>query len=66
MRDRRVTRPVRAVPEPAADPGVRRWVVVIIAICALWLAAMVVASVLGLEYKTPVRIEHWRPEPAGR
>ena len=65
MRDRRITRPARAAPESAADPGVRRWVLVIIAICALWLVAMVVVSVLGLEYKTPVRIEHWRPHPVG-
>lgn len=63
MRDRRVTRPARAAPQTAGDPGARRWVLVIVAICALWLAAMVAASALGLEYKTPVRIEHWRPEP---
>jgi hypothetical protein len=53
-------------PEPDDTAGVRRWVLVIVAICALWLAAMVVASVLGLQYKTPVRIEHWRPELTGR
>ncbi len=44
-------------------PGVRGWVLAIIAICVLWLAAMVVASYYGLEYKTPVRIEGWRPAP---
>jgi len=47
--------------EPHDDgSGLRGWVVVIMAICVLWLAAMVAASYYGLEYKTPVRIENWR------
>lgn len=46
--------------------GIRGWVLAIIAICALWLAAMVAASYYGLEYKTPARIENWRPAPADR
>ena len=57
---------MRAVPESDADPGVRRWVLVIVAICALWLVAMVIASVLRLEHKTPRRIDHWRPESVRR
>lgn len=50
-------------PEGKTSHGVRGWVLAIIGICALWLAAMVVASYYGLEYKTPVRIEGWRPAP---
>jgi len=43
--------------------GRRGWVLAIIAICAMWLVAMVVASYYGLEYKTVTRIENWRPNP---
>ena len=39
------------------------WATVIAAICALWLAAMVVTSYVGYEHKSPARIENWRPEP---
>lgn len=53
-------------PQGKAAPGVRGWVLAIIGICALWLAAMVAASYYGLEYKTPKRIEHWQPAPAAR
>jgi len=42
------------------------WVAVIAAICALWLAAMVVTSYFGYGHKDPVRIENWRPEPPPR
>jgi len=34
-----------------------------VAICLLWLVAMVVTSYYGLEYKTPIRIENWKPRP---
>lgn len=44
----------------------RRWVTVIVLICLVWLAAMVAASYFGLVYKSPVRIEHWKPEPSDR
>jgi hypothetical protein len=62
VRDRRVRR------QPGAnDSGMtRRWVLVIALICAGWLAAMVVASVLGFENKTPVRIHNWQPDRTGR
>lgn len=51
----------------AADSGsgVGGWVLVIVAICAVWLAAMVVISYLGLQYKSPERIQHWKPDPSG-
>jgi len=53
--------------EPEADRNSkRRWLVVVIAICVGWLVAMAVTSCLGLEYKSPVRIENWKPDPAGR
>jgi hypothetical protein len=66
MRDRRVKGQLGDPPDQRPEPGTRRWVLVIAAICALWLAAMVVASYLGLEHKSPVRIENWRPEPSDR
>lgn len=40
------------------------WILVIVIICGLWLALMVGASYFGYEYKSPVRIENWKPEPA--
>lgn len=52
--------------EAQSAPGVRGWVLAIIAICVLWLAAMVTASYYGFETKTPVRIEGWQPVPAAR
>jgi len=64
MRDRRVK---QKSPGAAAERGAELfWAAVIAAICALWLAAMVVTSYLGYEHKTPARIESWRPEPAMR
>jgi hypothetical protein len=65
MRDRRVT-PGRKTRQPAgADAAGRgRWLAALVTIIALWLAAMVVASYLGYEYRTPVRIENWRPDPS--
>jgi hypothetical protein len=39
------------------------WILVIIAICGLWLALMIGASYLGYEHKLPVRIENWKPQP---
>ncbi len=62
MRDRRV----RSEPAATDSGATRRWVLVIALICAGWLAAMVVASVLGFENKTPVRIQNWQPERTGR
>ncbi len=32
--------------------------------CGLWLALMIGASYFSYEYKLPVRIENWKPEPA--
>ena len=52
--------------ENAAHGAEAFWATVIAAICALWLAAMVVTSYFGYEHKTPVRIENWRPEPTVR
>jgi len=60
MRDRRVK---QKPPGADAERGAELfWA----AICALWLAAMLVTSYLGYEHKTPARIEIWRPEPAMR
>ena len=39
------------------------WVLVIIAICCLWLGLMVGMSYLSYEDKLPVRIENWKPQP---
>lgn len=52
--------------ESEARVAERRWVAVIMLICLAWLAAMVAASYFGLVYKSPVRIEHWKPEPSDR
>lgn len=43
----------------------RHWALVIFLICLGWLAAMVVASVLGYEHKAPVRIQNWQPDRSG-
>ena len=32
--------------------------------CGLWLVLMIVARYFSYEYKLPVRIENWKPEPA--
>jgi hypothetical protein len=32
--------------------------------CGLWPALMIGASYFSHEYKLPVRIENWKPEPA--
>jgi len=50
-------------PVQARRGGIGVWVSAIAAICALWLAAMVVISYFGLEYKLPTRIENWKPRP---
>lgn len=39
------------------------WKLVIAITCGLWLALMIGASYLSYEYKLPVRIENWKPEP---
>ena len=39
------------------------WVMVAVAIIALWLVAMVAASYYGYEYRLPQRIENWKPDP---
>ena len=31
--------------------------------CGLWLALTIGASYFSYEYKLPVRIENWKPEP---
>lgn len=64
MRDRRV-KDEAAGPAHDSDSGVGIWVLVIVAICAMWLVAMVVISHLGLQYKTPERIENWKPDLTG-
>jgi hypothetical protein len=64
MRHRRVepkSTPASVEPGPAA-----RWVMIIAAICVLWIAAMAVVSYLGYQNKDPVRIENWHPAPAER
>ncbi len=43
-------------------PGI--WKIVVGVICVLWLALMVSASYFSYEYRSPVRIENWKPEPA--
>ena len=65
MRDRRVNHEA-AGPTNDSDSGVGTWVLVIVVICAMWLAAMVVISHLGLQYKSPERIENWKPDQAGK
>ncbi len=49
----------RRVPRRSFRLGRRSFGLVLLA--ALWLALMVVASVLSYEYKLPVRIENWKP-----
>jgi hypothetical protein len=44
------------------ESGVGGWVLVIAVICVMWLTAMVVISDLGLQYKTPKRIQNWKPD----
>ena len=39
------------------------WVLIAVAIIALWLVAMVAASYYGYEYRLPQRIENWKPDP---
>lgn len=41
-----------------------RWVLILTFVIAIWMALMVGASYFGYEYKSPVRIENWKPEPA--
>jgi hypothetical protein len=65
MRDRRVkNEPAGSAPD--SNSGVGGWVLVIATICAMWLVAMVVISHLGLQYKTPERIQNWKPDQTGR
>jgi len=40
------------------------WVLILTFVIAIWMALMVGASYFGYEYKSPVRIENWKPEPA--
>jgi hypothetical protein len=56
--------PAKARVEESA--GVRRWALVIFLICAFWLTAMVVTSMLGYEHKTPTRIQNWQPDRSGK
>jgi len=63
MRDRRVKPGDGPSTESQTGSGAGRWVAAIVAICLLWLVAMVVTSYYGLEYKTPIRIENWKPRP---
>lgn len=43
--------------------GLPRWAIALIALAMVWLALMVIASVLSYEHKLPVRIENWKPSP---
>ncbi len=38
------------------------WKLVIYLTCGAWLLLMIGASYLSYEYKSPVRIENWRPD----
>lgn len=38
------------------------WVMIAVGIIAVWLIAMVAASYYGYEYRSPQRIENWKPE----
>ena len=40
------------------------WKLVIAITCGLWLTFMIGPSYFSYEYKLPVRIENWKPEPA--
>ena len=40
------------------------WVLIAAFVMVVWLALMVSASYFGYEYKSPVRIENWKPDPA--
>jgi hypothetical protein len=40
------------------------WVLIVTFVIVVWMALMVGASYFGYEYKSPVRIENWKPEPA--
>ncbi len=39
------------------------WVLIVTFVIVVWMALMVGASYFGYEYKSPVRIENWKPEP---
>ena len=40
------------------------WKLVIAIICGVWLVLMIGAGYFSYEYRSPVRIENWKPEPA--
>jgi hypothetical protein len=40
-----------------------KWKWFVAVVTALWLVAMIGASVYTFEYKTPTRIKNWQPEP---
>ncbi len=40
------------------------WKLLIAITGGLWLALMIGASYFSYEYKLPVRMENWKPEPA--
>ncbi|MEW6330335.1 MAG: hypothetical protein AB1560_02640 [Pseudomonadota bacterium] len=42
----------------------RHWILIVGIVIVAWMALMVGASYFGYEYKSPVRIENWKPEPA--
>jgi hypothetical protein len=40
------------------------WALIVAFVIVVWMALMVGASYFSYEYKSPVRIENWKPEPA--
>jgi hypothetical protein len=40
------------------------WALIVAFVIVVWMALMVGASYFGYGYKSPVRIENWKPEPA--
>ena len=40
-----------------------RWALIALVVTVLWLALMVAVSYYGFQYKDPVRIEGWKPDP---
>jgi flagellar basal body-associated protein FliL len=56
------TPPERGYPTVAMKKS--HWVLIVTFVIVVWMALMVGASYFGYEYKSPVRIENWKPEPA--
>ena len=40
------------------------WILIFAFVIVVWMALMVGASYFGYEYKSPIRIENWKPDPA--